>query len=89
MRLYLGTAALQVGVGFILGALLGYLVGVAIQRWRNVRELRRIQQRVAQAKRIHYGGMEYIDPGDGVRTAAQDAHMRMEGIETELRRRKL
>lgn len=42
MRLYLGTAALQVGVGFILGALLGYLVGVAVQRWRHVRELRRI-----------------------------------------------
>ena len=89
MRLYLGTAALQVGVGFILGALLGYLVGVAVQRWRNVRELRRIQRQVAGMIPGPLGGV--IGPliGHGVRTAAQDAHMRMEGIETELRRRKL
>lgn len=94
---YLGATHFIFGVGFILGALLGYLVGVAVQRWRNVRELRGIQRRVAQAAEAglppsgvlrigeEWITMEGADPATGLPTGVKRIHYG----KTELRRRKL
>lgn len=85
MRLYLGTAALQVGVGFILGALLGYLVGVAVQRWRNVRELRGVHRIVREQRDRAKADSQSVTVDEGRSAWLRTA----DSIETELRRRNL
>ena len=86
MRVYIGTAALQIGLGVAIGLLLGW----ALTRAYFVALLRRIQRRIGAVKTgTLHDGVRVTPTADGKSFTISSANIYSDGLETELRRRKL